>query len=203
MKNKIINVFMFAAGSAIGSAVTWKLVKTKYEQIANEEIASVKEVFLNKEKESLQRTEKLNESLKALVVDDIKCDEQLEMDFDEYEEGLSSYGYTNYSNSNSKEKGVDNMINKPYIISPDEFDELDDYDVVSLTYYSDGVIADDMDNIIEDVDSLIGYDAVNHFGEYEDDSVFVRNDNTKTDYEILLDLRAYSKVKNRPPHQVE
>ena len=39
------NVLIFAAGAAIGSAVTWKLIKTKYEQIANEEIESVKEFF--------------------------------------------------------------------------------------------------------------------------------------------------------------
>ena len=45
MKCKFVNVLMFAVGAAIGSAVTWKVVKTKYEKIAQEEIESVKEAF--------------------------------------------------------------------------------------------------------------------------------------------------------------
>lgn len=40
----------------------------------------------------------------------------------------------------------------------------------------------------------IGDDALGHFGEYEDDSVFVRNDEEQTDYEILLDGRNYHDV---------
>ena len=45
MNSKFINVLMFAAGAAIGSVVTWKFVKTRYEQIAQEEIDSVKQAF--------------------------------------------------------------------------------------------------------------------------------------------------------------
>ena len=45
MKDTLNNVLIFAVGAAIGSAVTWKLLKTKYERIAQEEIDSVKEVF--------------------------------------------------------------------------------------------------------------------------------------------------------------
>ena len=52
MKNALINLAMLAVGAAIGSAVTWKLVKTKYERIAQEEIDSVKEVYSRKEESS-------------------------------------------------------------------------------------------------------------------------------------------------------
>ena len=45
MINKIL---IFAAGVAIGSAVTWKLIKDKYKKLADEEIASVKEVWSKK-----------------------------------------------------------------------------------------------------------------------------------------------------------
>lgn len=33
-----------------------------------------------------------------------------------------------------------------------------------------------------------------HFGEYEEDAVFVRNDAKKCDYEILKDLRRFCDV---------
>ena len=52
-KSTLSNIVIFAIGAAIGSAVTWKLLKTKYEQIAQEEIDSVKEEYgrLREEKE--------------------------------------------------------------------------------------------------------------------------------------------------------
>lgn len=78
-----------------------------------------------------------------------------------------------------------------HIIEPDEFGEEEDYEVESLTYYKDKIVADDFDNIIEDVDSVIGRESLNHFGEFEDDCVYVRNDNTKTYYEILWDNDNY------------
>ena len=44
----------------------------------------------------------------------------------------------------------------------------------------------------EDVDGTVGDDYADHFGEYEDDSVFVRNDLTRCEYEILADTRKYT-----------
>ena len=38
-------VFIFVAGAAIGSVATWRFVKTKYEQIAEEEIESMREYY--------------------------------------------------------------------------------------------------------------------------------------------------------------
>ena len=45
MNKTVFGVLTFAAGAVIGSAVTWKLVKTRYEQIAQEEISSVKDYY--------------------------------------------------------------------------------------------------------------------------------------------------------------
>ena len=71
---------------------------------------------------------------------------------------------------------------------------MDEYETVSLTYYSkDNVLTDDNDEIVDDVDEIIGQDSLKHFGEYEDDSVYVRNDRRKCDYEILLDESDYHK----------
>ena len=57
--------------------------------------------------------------------------------------------------------------------------------------------------MIEDVESMIGFESLSHFGEYEDDSVFVRNDARKCDYEILQDQRLYSDVIKEMPHPME
>ena len=86
---------------------------------------------------------------------------------------------------------VEDDVEEPYVISPEEFGEMYDYEKISLTYFADGVLADDADEAIEDVDEIVGSDALNHFGEYEDDSVYVRDDRKMVDYEILLDTRNY------------
>lgn len=91
----------------------------------------------------------------------------------------------------------------PYVIPPEDFGEFEDYEKISLTYYSDGVLTDENDEIMDDVEDSVGEDSLNHFGEYEDDSVFVRNDRKKCDYEILLDLRKYEDVVKTLPHRME
>lgn len=55
MGDKIVKLLIFGIGAAIGSVVTWKLVKTKYERIADEEIESVKKSTIIKR--SLKNTQ--------------------------------------------------------------------------------------------------------------------------------------------------
>ena len=89
-------------------------------------------------------------------------------------------------------------MEKPYVISPEEYGERDGYDLYSYTYYADKVLADEYNEPIEDVDSIIGLESLKHFGEYGDDSVYVRNDELKADYEILLDDEKYEVLFPRP-----
>ena len=189
MNNTATAIFAFIIGASIGSFVTWKLVKKKYEQIAQEEIDSVKEVFSRRNIQNSNSEEK------------VEVDNNIENTLTDYKDAIKENGYFNYSEQNKEKEGGIDMSRKPYIISPSEFDELDGYDAVSLTYYADGVLVDDIDDSIIDI-NIVGKDSLTHFGEYEDDSVFVRNEKLKTDYEILLDVRKYSDVKNDPPYQV-
>lgn len=92
-------------------------------------------------------------------------------------------------------KHIDDMPNEPYVISPDDYGENDNYTQISLVYYAgDGVLADDEDEVVEDIEDTVGEDFAEHFGEYEDDSVFIRNDRLRCDYEILRDNRSFSDV---------
>lgn len=208
MNNKITSFMIFIFGAAVGSVVTWQYTKKKYEQIAQEEIDSVKETFSKlKEVKSKDNESEENNNVRT-IVERAKDKPSIV----EYAAKLRKQGYTNYSNtdslsedSNVSEEEVDeNMINdEPYVISPDEFGELDDYDTISLTYYADQVLADENDELVEDIEETVGFESLNTFGQYEDDSVFVRNDRLKCDYEILLDHRKYSDVIKRRPHEVD
>lgn len=195
--NKTINFMMFVLGVAVGSVVTWRYVEKKYEQIAQDEIDSVKEVFSKREAEFTENTEAR-----------IKADNAKEKpSVIEYAAWLRKQGYTNYSDmvdeKTEEVKEEPMSVDKPYVIAPEEFGDLDDYETISLTYYADQILADDNDVIVDDVEDVVGFDSLNSFGEYEDDSVFVRNDRLKCDYEILLDQRKYSSVIRRKPHEVD
>lgn len=194
--SKATGVLIFVLGAAVGSAVTWQYTKKYYEQRAQEEIDSVKEAFSKKPAvtvvNNFAKGDSDSEKETAKVVDTF----EEKPDISHYATILKQEGYVTNDTSPTAES-------KPYVISPDEFGEFDEYGQISLTYYADHVLADENDEQIKDVDHVIGEESLTHFGEYEDDSVFVRNDRLKCDYEILMDSRTYSEVLKKRPHQRE
>ena len=207
MNSTLKGVLIFVLGAAAGSLATWKLIEKKYKDIAQEEIDSVKDTFLKMKKneypDKLEDYPDFEEFDDSDDSDDVeeepkpeqKIDRNNKPDIVEYAKILSEAGYTNYAERQDKKekKGVEPVEDeRPYVISPDEFGEKDGYENVTLTYYADGVLTDYFDNVISNVDEVVGFDSLDHFGEYEDDVVFVRNEKMETDYEILRDLRDFN-----------
>lgn len=179
---------MFLAGATVGAAATWLCLRRYYEQITQEEIDSVKAAFAERKPviANIAKDEKSNEKQEE---NQHKADiAKLKPDLVNYAAKLQEEGYTNYTEHSKKN-------NEPYVISPDDYGENDNYTQISLVYYAgDGVLADDEDEVVEDIEDTVGEDFAEHFGEYEDDSVFIRNDRLRCDYEILRDNRSFSDV---------
>ena len=206
MNSTLKGVLIFVLGAAAGSLATWKLIEKKYKDIAQEEIDSVKDTFSKMKKneypdklEDYPDFEEFDDSDDSDVEEEPKPEQKIDRnnkpDIVEYAKILSETGYTNYAERQDKKekKGVEPVEDeRPYVISPDEFGEKDGYENVTLTYYADGVLTDYFDNVISNVDEVVGFDSLDHFGEYEDDVVFVRNEKMETDYEILRDLRDFN-----------
>ena len=202
MNSTLKGVLIFVLGAAAGSLATWKLIEKKYKDIAQEEIDSVKDTFSKMKKneypdklEDYPDFEEFDDSDDEESKSEQKIDRNNKPDIVEYAKILSETGYTNYAERQDKKekKGVEPVEDeRPYVISPDEFGEKDGYENVTLTYYADGVLTDYFDNVISNVDEVVGFDSLDHFGEYEDDVVFVRNEKMETDYEILRDLRDFN-----------
>ena len=183
MNNRLMNAIMFAAGALVGSVVTYKVVKTTYERLANEEIDEMREYYLDK----LAETE---EEPDILFPQDVEVEPVSEKpSLMQMAALLRDQGYV--IDEKTEKGGSDDMRdNGPKVISPEEFGDEVDYDVYSYTYYADGVLADEYDEIIEDVEEVVG-NALDHFGEYEDDSVFVLDESRQAYIEILRDLSNY------------
>lgn len=220
MNNKVFSAIMFTAGAAIGSAVTWKFIKTKYEQIAQEEIDSVKDEYRSlmksmkeKLKDSVNTTDETPESEEC---DDYHDDQNYapnEMEMVEYHKLANKYHKlddeaVDKDNENNEEGGngdVDDdlgfpYINGPYVISADEFNSSPPgYNAQPLDYFTDGVLADGW-GVVLDIEETIGEDALNHFGEEQDDIVYVRNDRNEIDYEVTRDPRTYEETRRMNPN---
>lgn len=157
-KNTLNNIIIFAVGAAVGSVVTWKIMKTRYEQLQDEYF----------EYEETPDSE------------------------EEYDNIIKDEGYETIENEEREEE--DDMEDKPYVITPEEFGE-GEYETESLIYYDDDVLTYENGKVIDNVDEIVGVGSLYTFGQYEDDSVFVRNDKLKKDFEILADERNYYDIK--------
>ena len=202
--------------------MTWKVVKTKYEQIAQEEIDSVKEEYkrvmdLQRKEVDLYRNKQTAIQNESEEPSEEQNDEYYpdddERDFTASEKEQVEY-YKLTSRYRKTEEPDDDKINKegdeeeedlvqyvngPYVISPEEFGDEPSFSTQPLDYFADGVLADGW-GIELDLDETIGEDAIDHFGDYVDDIVYVRNERTEIDYEVTRDPRTYAEAARTNPN---
>ena len=209
-RKTLVKAFIFVAGAAIGSAVTWKVVKNKYEQITQEEIKSVKEEYSRLTKLMRMEIDACHRVTEAHTEDEVTDnDDSIDNNRDfsepennqvEYHKLTSKYrGTPDESESNEEGDGIRDddlpFINGPYVISPDEFaSSPPGYSACPIDYYKDGILADGW-GVKLNIEETIGEDAINHFGDYVDDVVHVRNERTQIDYEVTRDPRTYKEAE--------
>lgn len=212
---KLSTTIAFLTGAALGGVAVWYITKERYAQLAEEEINSVKEAYARRE----SKKEKADKAMLRYQGTDEEVSEdatpaatvklQEKGSIAEYAERVKNGTPMDYSRTSVPSKVTtpkeprksENTGEHPYVISPEEFDELDGYTPISLTYFADGVLADEHGVVVDDVEEIVG-DALNHFGEYEDDSVYVRNDAKRCDYEILRDEREYAEFRETLPPNI-
>ena len=187
--------FIFAAGVVAGAVAGAYLVKDKVMADAKQEIEEVREYYKSK-KES-----KKEETVEEQPVEEVKEEK-------EYEEIVVNSGYVNY---NKPEQITQHSVleDEPYSIDPEEFGDKEEegWDTMTLTYFADGVLTDDTDEIVEQPDVVVGLDNLKIFEEFPDATcVYVRNETWRTDFEILRDDWKWSDLQEpqveKKPHQL-
>ena len=196
-------LFIFAAGLAIGAVAGACVIKNKVLADAKEEIEEVREYYRSK---SVEATDEVAEEVKEVkeVVEEVKEVVQ------EIKNGSDKRTYVNYNKlaSTYKPQEEPTRFDDPFIIDPSEFGEDPEYDTMTLTYFADGVLVDDVDEVVEEPDIVVGLENLKVFEEFGASSIYVRNDIYKTDYEVIRDDWNYSDIKEPPivrekkPHQL-
>lgn len=199
--NKSVVFFLgIGAGGIIGGVVGFFLAKKKYEHLADEEVKSVKDTFSKYFEHDKVKEDKLNH-MPAPETSSVVQKEHKDTPIVDYSARYQS-SINRYSSSvpNERDKLPETSVvsGDPaniFIITPKEFNE-SEYNAVTLFYYKDGVLSNDNYEPLNAVEitSMIGDQALDSFGTYGTDSVYVQNDNNKTVYEIILDDDNYTDI---------
>ena len=226
-------LLIFAAGLAVGAVAGAVIVKNKVLADAKAEIDEVREYY--RESRGVKEVEEVKEKVEETIdrIQDLieeHVEEAKEIEKKEYklkdiqikDEPKTEKEHTNnnqiakmYTSKVATPYEPYNefqtpMYDDPFVIDPSEFGENPEYDTETLTYFADGVLVDDVDDVIEEPDIVVGLENLKVFEEFGATTVYVRNDIYKTDYEIIRDDWNYSDlkepveppVKEKKPHQL-
>lgn len=95
----------------------------------------------------------------------------------------------------------------PYIIHRDEYNGNEtEYNQTTLTFYDeDGVLTDERDVPIDDIDGTVGEDNMDRFGygSLDQNIVYIRNDRLELDAEVIRANGSYSKLVLGIKHEDE
>lgn len=189
---KYKEMILFAAGLIVGGVGTWLVVRKHYEDLANEEIESVKEYYKQDLTERKEHVRRLGKD-KAAMADSIL-----------YRDTVQKTAYSRMSEEDEdmeieKEQVIEPIpdpLPEPYVIAPEQYiAEARDFDKVTVTWYvrNKALVSED-DELIE-VETSIGEEALEHFEECGDHLVvYVRNERLEIDYEVILDEDDYYPV---------
>lgn len=194
---------IFAAGALAGAAVAARVVREKYQQEAEEEIAEMRDYY----RELRKNVKTPNEDT---IVEENSEEEKEENTKDEYNKIVKDYtNYTQYNDAetkeNKKEEKEERTNYEPFIIDVEEFGEDPTYDTATLTYYKDKVLTNDLDDVIDY--SVAGEENLKIFDEHPDcKAIYVRDDIYMVDYEIIRDPYQYDEYEDgfldKKPHQL-
>lgn len=180
MKNWL---YLFA-GLAIGGAAGYSVAHHMYSQKMVAEIESIRESY--------------RKSLDGILEEKKKV---LEEDKKRYDSLVNAHNYASKAEEPNDvvemEEGEVKDKNAPHPITADVFNgmEPDDdeeevdytYDKVSWTYYADGILADENNDVVgpEDIKEDVGANFFKAFKDAENYTIYVRNPRFRIDYEIV------------------
>ena len=180
--NKLYLLLAFAGGAVVGALSANKMLKEKYAKLADEEINQFKKEWKENYRPYWENECQASPCRKNEFEEDIG---NTDISYDQYSKMASEY-------KTETEIEAEVPLGVPYVVTPEEFGDIEEYKIESLVYFKDEKLSDSEGNLIDI--NTVGKNSLTRFGEYEPDCVYVRNDFLETDFEILLDDRNYSEV---------
>ena len=185
---------IFIGGAVTGSLVSWYFTKKKYETLAENEIAKMREGYRKKNKELADRA-RVKPNISEVVKDRVTISQE-DADLAEKEENLiAKYAEESEPTGEENISPNDDIIE---FIDDGEFASMNGYEKVNLVLYEDDVLANEMSDDIVLVEDTVGQQAIDDFKHYNPEAFYVRNNQLMTEYEITRDHRTYEEVTGIP-----
>lgn len=200
---KPFDVFVgFVVGAVVGSAASYYILNKAYAKAIDEEIEKIKAEF--KDPRTIGFFSKYDTRSEDIETHDAPESEEPRVKLKRRKPGEK--GYTDYTAYSKKSEDVEEANNEviindftgdpnalPEIVPPDSFQDEEGYATISLLYTSDGILLDENDEVFDSVD-CIPSDFAEHFGEYDDDAVYAKNDRIRAYYEILRSAKTSKEI---------
>ena len=186
--------FIFIGGAVTGSLVSWYFTKKKYETLAENEIAKMREGYRQKNKELAERA-RIKPNISEVVKDRTTIHKE-DVDLSEKEENLiAKYAEESEPTGEENISPNDDIIE---FIDDGEFASMNGYEKINLVLYEDDVLANEISDDIVLVEDTVGQQAIDDFKHYNPEAFYVRNNQLMTEYEITRDHRTYEEVTGIP-----
>jgi hypothetical protein len=185
MINKgVIGVLGFITGAIFGWFAAAKVTANKYEEIIDKEVESVKEAFRKDQAKTVKKDEPVAPAQTPPEKPDIKS----------YRASITENKYA--------EKTEPVQTKKAHKITQKEFGNAD-YEEINLEYYADGTLTDDSFHPMSDKEICDAIDTKEFLKDMMDngeDAIYIRNDRTKADYEIMFNPTTYADLLRERPY---
>ena len=188
MNNYILAAISFGVGAAVSGITSWLIVKKKYEKRHQAEMDAVWEDLMNGKRDEDSASE---EPATKLSHSESAVETVLEKpNLFDYASKVKDLGYDTASDELSKTN------DRIYEISENDLDE-DLYDQIPITLYADGIFADDQDYPMKRIEDYFPEDIYRLME--GKDSIWIRNEIKKTDYEICRSQLTFGEMLDRHP----
>ena len=193
-KSVLIGVISFIGGAVIGGFAAYKYATVKNEADLEKRAEAIKEQLI--------ATYGRNKTGFVNISADDSCDAELihvqplkpektsydvsSKDYSKYQKIVDQYKSKNEQKVETNSTELEPMFE---IVDSDNLDE--DWDVLGFTLYADGVVTDENDDPVDDVEAHLGsalefFDCDSHL------AMYVKNNNLNTYYEVSYDEYTYS-----------
>ena len=217
MNSKVSFLIGLIFGAFIGSGITYAVVSKKKDEQKEEEICSIRDSF-NKHMIEKNRIEKetLIDEYNALMnkleysesqnnLENLQSQpEDNNSEIDKIEEPAEPVKLADISESESTgNELLDSLLKEhastviakssesqePYFIEYEEYGEIDRYNQVVCTYYTNGILVEDNYDVIDDPEKYIGKENMNELAKLAENGEYIawiRNNSIMTDFEIQI-----------------
>ena len=190
-KTAIAAVLGILGGAGIGAGVTYILFKKRFDADLDEAVNEVKMFYADRNQINKQPTEDPEESSNdgtgSSDPNPVEQDSILDFEMDSH---AINYSTTSVFPDEPKELKTNDDI---YVINENTYYGAiaDGADPTEYMYYADHILADENSDVIENVEDLVGREALTYFGTEGVDSVYVHNKRLNMYIEILRSERLY------------